>query len=577
VLSPLFLTQDEMGRRTAFRNSCPFIISCLTLTLLVVAPVRSQQMQSLQQFETEKREIEEFVERQLKQKFAADLAAIENLSNPFKIGERITISMRRGSQRQTFSGTFGGLVGNKYAKLDSRHILLQDLDREDRDRLYWNNDQDRLDKLIKERVTELEARMAKQRHNLLHEANMEHHYNRDFFKENVIVGNKIGKRRVFGDYTRIIVQTEDGADSKLVVKTLSKEIDYVILIDGIAVAAIVNTGDLKRQRTAFSVRRNDMDKNFADRITEAISVICHHPKIGSWSLKANPQVRRKARTVQRKSGPKRVIRLQVQFGIGMSAKPSELARVQMTRRDNFAEHVDNAVAYMKPAAATTAGAVESPIESIDSEEVDYGDISLTDTGVYAPGGERGSSTSPADGVVSTDADEESETLDFVTIGNLLEPAKYSWRDPANIVSRNPVRTNSILYNLGMDHPKAMRRLGPTTVVRLSDWLDVTKSEAVGNLEALARAEYRVAVTQEDDRYACYLQYRGTLTNFKVFGETLTFELSFGTDDGPSTFLNSLDVEGNWGGKVYIANEVAAEELSKPLQNVTVKIVHSRVR
>ena len=54
--------------------------------------------------------------------------------------------------------------------------------------------------------------------------------------------------------------------------------------------AIVNTGDLKKQRTAFSVRRNDMDKDFADRMTEAVSVICHHPKIGSWSLKANPQV-----------------------------------------------------------------------------------------------------------------------------------------------------------------------------------------------------------------------------------------------------------------------------------------------
>ena len=50
-----------------------------------------------------------------------------------------------------------------------------------------------------------------------------------------------------------------------------------------------------------------------------------------------------------------------------------------------------------------------------------------------------------------------------------------------------------------------------------------------------------------------------------------------TDDRPSTFRNSLDVAGNWGGKVYIANEVAAEELSKPLQNVTVKIVDSRVR
>ena len=47
-----------MGRRTAFRNFCLFIISCLALMLLVVAPVRSQQMQSLQQFETEKREIE---------------------------------------------------------------------------------------------------------------------------------------------------------------------------------------------------------------------------------------------------------------------------------------------------------------------------------------------------------------------------------------------------------------------------------------------------------------------------------------------------------------------------------------
>ena len=546
--------------------------------LLVVAPVRSQQMQSLQQFETEKREIEKIVERRLRQKFADDLADVENLSNPFKIGEHITISMRRGSQRQTFSGIFSGLVGNKYAKLDSRHILLRDLDPADRDRLYWNNDQDRLDKLIKERVTELEARMAKHRHKLLLEENIEHNYNSDFFKENVIVGNKIGKRRMFGDHTRVIVQTEDGADSKLVVKTLSKEIDYVILIDGIAVAAIVNTGDLKRQRTSFSVRRNDVAKDFADHITEAVSVICHHPKIGSWSLKANPQVRRKARTVQRKGGPKRVIRLQAQFGIGMSAKPSELARVQMTRRDNFAEHVDNAMAYMNPAAATTAVAVESPIESIDSEEVDYGDISLTDTGVYDLGSGRGNDTSPEYGVVSTDADDdESETLDFLTIRNLLKPAKYSWHDPANIVSRKPVRANSILYNLGMDHPKAMRRLGPTTVVRLSDWLDVTKSEAAGNLEALARAEYRVVVTQEDDRYACYLQYRGTLTNFKVFGETLTFELSFGTDDRPSTFRNSLDVEGNWGGKVYIANEVAAEELSKPLQNVTVKIVDSRVR
>ena len=180
-------------------------------------------------------------------------------------------------------------------------------------------------------------------------------------------------------------------------------------------------------------------------------------------------------------------------------------------------------------------------------------------------------------MVSTDDNDEPETLNFVTIRNLLKPAQYSWHDPANIVSRSPVRANSILYNLGMDHPKAMRRLGPTTVVRLSDWLDVAKSEAAGNLEALARAEYRVAVTQEDDRYACYLQYRGTLTNFKVFGETLTFELSFGTSDRPSTFRNSLDVEGNWGGKVYIANEVAAEELSKPLQNVTVTIVDSRVR
>jgi hypothetical protein len=550
------------------------------LALPVVAPVRSQQMRSLQQFETEKHEIEELVERRLREKFADDLAAVENLSNPFKIGEHITISIRRGSQRQTFSGIFGGLVGNKYAKLDSRHILLQDLDPADRDRLYWNNDQNRLDKLIKERVTELEARMAKHRHKLLYEANIEHHYNTAFFKENVIVGNKIGKRRVFGDHTRIIVQTEDGADSKLVVKTLSKEIDYVILIDGIAVAAIINTGDLKRQRTSFSVHRNDVSEDFADRMTEAISVICHHPKIGSWSLKANPQVRRKARTVQRKSGPKRVIRSQAQFGIGMGAKPLELARVQMTRRDNFAEHVDNAVAYMKPAAATTAVAVESLIESIDSEEVDYGDISLTDTGVYDLGVERGNGTSPEDGVVPTAADaddDESETLDFVTIRNLLEPAKYSWHDPANIVSRSPVRANSILYNLGMDHPKAMRRLGPTTVVRLSDWLDVTKSEAAGNLEALARAEYRVALTQEAERYACYLQYRGTLTNIKVFGETLTFELSFGTDDKPSTFHNSLDVEGNWGGKVYIANEVAAEKLSKPLQNVTVKIVDSRVR
>jgi len=567
-----------MGRRTAFRNSCPFTISCLTLTLLVVAPTRSQQMRSLQQFEIEKREIKELVERRIREKFADDFATVDSLSNPFKIGEHITISVRRGSQRQTFTGIFDGLVGDKYVKLDSRRILLDDLDPADRDRLYWNNDQERLDKLINKRVAELQARMAKHRHNFLLEVNTKRHYNAAFFKENVIVGNKIVKRRVFGDHTRIVVQIEDGADAKLVVKTLSKEIDYVILIDGIAVAAIVNTGDLKMQLTSFSVHRDDVAEDFADRMAEAVSVICHHPKIGSWSLKANPQVRRKARTVQRKNRPTRVIRLQAQFGIGMSAKPSELARVQMTRRDNFAEHVDNAVAYMKPAAATTAVVVESPLEPVDSDEVDYGAISLTDTGVYDLGGERGNGASPEYGVVSTDADDdESETLDFATIRNLLEPAKYSWHDPANIVSRNPVRANSILYNLGMDHPKAMRRLGPMTVVHLSDWLDVTKSEAVGNLEALARAEYRVAVTQEDDRYACYLQYRGTLTNFKVFGETLTFELSFGTDDRPSTFRNSLDVAGNWGGKVYIANEVAAEELSKPLQNVTVKIVDSRVR
>ena len=567
-----------MGRRTAFRNSCPFIISCLTLTLLVGVPVKSQQMQSLQQFETDKREIEEVVERRLRQKFAEDFAAIENLSNPFNVGEHVTISVRRGSQRQTFSGIFGGLVGEKYVKLDSRHILLQDLNPADRDRLYWNNDQDRLDKLIDKRVTELKARMAKQRHTLLHEANTERHYNTAFFKENVIVGNKIGMRRVFGDQTRIIVQTEDGNNAKLVVKTLSKEIDYVILIDGTAVAAIVNTGDLKMQRTSFSIHRNDVDEDFTERMTEAVNVICHHPKIGSWLLKANPQVRRKARVLQRKTGPKRVVRLQAQFGIGMSATPWEMTRVQMTRRDNFAEYVDIAMSYMRPAKTTTAVVDESPYESIDSEDVDYGDISLTDTGIDDLGENRANVTHPEEEVTSTPSStNEWETRDFATIKNLLAPAKYSWHDPTRIVNRSRVRANSILYNLGMDHPKAMRKLGSTTVVRLSDWLDVTKSEAAGNLEALARAEYRVALTQEADKYACYLQYRGTLTNFKVFGETLTFELSFGTDNGPSIFRNSLDVAGNWGGKVYIANQVAAEKLSKPLRNVTVKIVDSRVR
>ena len=180
------------------------------------------EVDTLQQFETDKREIEELVERRLRQKFAKDLAVVEDLSNPFNVGEHITISVRRGSQRQTFSGIFGGLVGERYVKLDSRHILLQDLNPADRDRLYWNNDQDRLDKLIDKRMAELKARMAKQRHALLHEANAERHYNTTFFKENVIVGNKIGKRHVFGDQTRIIVQTEDGNNAKLVVKTLSK-------------------------------------------------------------------------------------------------------------------------------------------------------------------------------------------------------------------------------------------------------------------------------------------------------------------------------------------------------------------
>jgi hypothetical protein len=235
------------------------------------------------------------VNKQLKREFARDIEHLDRLRTPMKLGDDIDLTVIRGGRTDSISGRFNGIINNKYVKVSSTHILLTDVEEQQRELLQWSQkeaddpDQAALD--LETKREELKAKMLRRKHFLVSTVysargfQSPEHVRRNF----LVVGDKLCTRDYLdsaGNLSLTVRRTKGLTTVDCQVRG-AIGMKIALIISGQAVAAF-DLEDDDKGAAVFRVMAEDVDGPLATMIGDYFVLVCHRSGIGTWPMAVRP-------------------------------------------------------------------------------------------------------------------------------------------------------------------------------------------------------------------------------------------------------------------------------------------------
>ncbi len=594
------------------RGTLAFII----LPLLLVCRSLGQEIIPAEAFLNFEKTAKEEIAKALKREFAREMEEIEKLREPYRIGDRVSIKITRGGNLKTVTGRFNGIVASAYVKISSKKILLSDIDRNDRDRLAWNNDEKELAKIIKQRQQELAERWEKSKKRLRWETYKKEGYGVEFFERHVLLNDNICPRELLQDgrISAICTAAEKHELVQIRVRNPRDEKFYFVLRFGnlvIATNAEITDGKIsdraKDRNVTFDVSKLEMGEAFLDSAVEEMKLVCFQPDIGGWIMGVQPGFPRRAKVGKDGSTE----RAKLTFAIRKFRHKSGFVPLRTVDAGTFYKLADMAQSFqgqmevlrkdieIEEELRRETKAAEKKPGPDDNENQEDGS-EPTEADVTDPDPPRMDDV-PATGLAAILQRLKNPSLRYRWIpaarsgvrrrsegddrtyepgGRWRHPGDDrtyepggSWRHPGD---DEPVK--KIMSNVRMDDPGQLGRLKRERVTFFTKWkpIDTARRKLGRSKLAMSFPEYRLILTQtEAKKIKCYLQYTGSFVNFNGYASKYSFQCRVRAGAETKEWTNGTDVAAHWSGKIYMANLIDTGLAAKPIASIVVNVTEVR--
>ena len=245
-------------------------------------------------FEEFKKIAEEEVETQLVEEFKDKNDKINKLSEPFHVGDIVSITVIQGGRKRVVSGRFRGIKGNN-AEIGDRMVLLSDIEQLDRDRLYFGGEIQLLQLKINELRKSLEEDKARRREVLMDQKYKEAGYTKRFFDTTIELGDRFWSLSQLGD-KKIHLLADVGGHDEFINITVKHRYDirtaYVVLMDEDPVylfEPIMQTDAedqrMRSERVSFRMFKEGMSESPFETVKDKMRIWMVHKDSGGWLLR----------------------------------------------------------------------------------------------------------------------------------------------------------------------------------------------------------------------------------------------------------------------------------------------------
>jgi len=179
-----------------------WLIGLVLGALTLGAQTRPPADMSMAAFEKFKANLGAELQRAVDREYAGEEERIAKLAQPFRKGERITVTVRRGNMTQQVSGIYkdfqaSGMYG--HATVGDRQLLLSDIDELDRERLRLGHSPEMLTQYIRGLRDALAEKKEGKKLLLEKQLLSDAGYTDDFFRQTVALGGRYWYLRELGD------------------------------------------------------------------------------------------------------------------------------------------------------------------------------------------------------------------------------------------------------------------------------------------------------------------------------------------------------------------------------------------
>ena len=242
-------------------------------------------------YEQFKGDAKEQIKAILDEEFSQDMEFVKRLNTPFPVGEMVVVTVRKGLGTQTIRGVFKGIEREKYARIDQRTYLKDDIDELDWKRLYYGMNRGRLAFEVNELRLSLAEKRARREtvemEKLIHESG----YSEKFFGQVLAVNGEYRYRKHMGDRTILLEIRDHPSRSYLsarLVNNTDKNLKFMLLIGSKVVAASeLFHGGEKWKSAGFRLKREQVPGSLA-KLSKSLKIFCFDSKVGSWLLVPRP-------------------------------------------------------------------------------------------------------------------------------------------------------------------------------------------------------------------------------------------------------------------------------------------------
>ena len=114
------------------------------LGICLTAPLLGQpQDMTIEAYKRFQKDVVNQIAERMKTEFERAENEIKQLSDPYRVGEEVSVRVRQGKRERMVAGKFRGIVGSQ-ARIGERKVLLSDIVEMDRNRLFYGVNADML-------------------------------------------------------------------------------------------------------------------------------------------------------------------------------------------------------------------------------------------------------------------------------------------------------------------------------------------------------------------------------------------------------------------------------------------------
>lgn len=577
----------------------------LLLCLLLLAPGgMAQRIITSGEFLGATARIRTQVKKIIRREFSNQQKNLELLKNPYKIGDYITVHIRRGNHYEPLKGRFSGIIGGNYAKISNRPILLRDIAPSDRDRIIWNNDPKKQEKLLAERTQTLTEEIAKRERQLLKQEFNQAGYTTQFFKQHILKSefivpiSRLGHRK---NLLQAIIEEKDDFVQVTALNRSGQILDAVILLGQKPVATSISNGEKGpvgewQNSFQFYLKRDELGENPMVALVRNLRILCRNGKLGTWELKLFSRVKRRTAEVERYGDVRTIKKLTFlcvlpDNAIQKATDPFSLRTIRKIKQVNFVTMAKQALEYQqslqkireiltkrrqtawemakKAREATRPLTAPQPkTTALSSPPAEKAATPETPTG--------GKNTPPSIPVKkATESATETEEKDILSLVKRTD-LPFTWLHTGDAPVKFLNDQIKILANIKMDNSESPQKIGNDgDVLYYTKWKRIrTRRRNQTDLQ-LDFPSYRFLIAKEEKGPTLYLQYAGMFTCFKETVQTVYVCFQFKNGDQPvqQQFV-PLQIPPKWSGKLYLSNKIKLEQITTPWSDIKIKVLDS---